>query len=148
MREPISRDSASPRELAEATRRLDRALQQLATACTAKLGAPAVAPDGAAVAALERDRARLAAELEAARAREGELEAAAAAASQALGRAAVEVRAALEAGGTGEPEMGDPEIGDGELGEGAPPKSEASEREAEGEAASKPGGDGLNEEAA
>jgi hypothetical protein len=105
MREPISRDSASPRELAEATRRLDRALERLEAACAAKVStatglsdaaAPdAAAPDAAAYAALESDRARLAAELDAARAREGELESAAAAASQALGRAATEVRAAL-----------------------------------------------------
>jgi len=95
MREPISRDSASPRELVEATRRLDRALEQLEIACAAKVAKPAEALNGAAYAALESDRARLAAELDAARAREGELESAAAAASQALGRAAAEVRAAL-----------------------------------------------------
>ncbi len=76
MREPISRDSASPRELAEATRRLDRALERLEAACAAKVStatglSDAAAPDAAAYAALESDRARLAAELDAARAREG-----------------------------------------------------------------------------
>jgi len=98
MREPISRDSASPRELAEATRRLDRALEHLEAACAAKISTATEAPDETALAALESDRARLAAELDAARAREGELESAAAAASQALGRAAAEVRAALSEG--------------------------------------------------
>jgi hypothetical protein len=47
--------------------------------------------------AFEQDRARLAAELDAARARERALEAVAAEASAALGRAAAEVRAALTA---------------------------------------------------
>jgi len=95
MREPISRDSASPRELVEATRRLDRALELLEAACAAKAPVAAGAFDAAAFAALESDRARLASDLDAARAREGELESAAAAASRALGRAAAEVRAVL-----------------------------------------------------
>jgi hypothetical protein len=118
MREPISRDFASPRELAEATRRLDCALAQLEAACAARVSAAGLAdgavPDLAAYGALESDRARLAADLDAARARQGELEAAAAAASQALGAAAAEVRAVL----------------------------------GEDEAASMSDGDGLNEEAA
>jgi len=88
MREPMSR------ELAEATRRLDRALEQLEAACAAKVSTVIGLPDDAYV-ALESDRARLAADLEAARFREEALAAAAAAASQALGRAAAEVRAAL-----------------------------------------------------
>ncbi len=99
MREPISRDSASARELADATRRLDHALEQLEAACAAKVsGGTGSLHDGDSedvLAALESDRARLAVELDAARAREGELESAAAAASKALGRAAAEVRAAL-----------------------------------------------------
>jgi len=119
MREPISRDSASPRELAEATRRLDRALEQLEAACAAKVAPAPDALDAAAYAALESDRARLAADLDAARAREHELQAAASAASQALGRAAAEVRAAL-----GEDDLDD------------------------GEDASRTDGEGLNEEAA
>jgi hypothetical protein len=68
-------------------------LEQLEAACAGKVST--ATPDGAAYAALESDRARLAAELDAALAREGALESAAAAASQALGRAAAEVRAAL-----------------------------------------------------
>jgi hypothetical protein len=47
----------------------------------------------------EKDRADLAAKLDAARAREKALEGLAAEASEALGRAAAEVRAALKAGG-------------------------------------------------
>jgi hypothetical protein len=121
MREPISRDSASPRELAEATRRLDRALEQLEAACAVKAPVTAGVLDEAAYAALESDRVRLAAELAAAHAREEELEAAAAAASQALGRAAAEVRAVLS---------GD-EVSDGD----------------DDEASTSDGG-GLNEEAA
>ncbi len=127
MREPISRDSASPRELAEATRRLDRALEQLKAACAAKVSA--VTPDEVAYAALESDRTRLAAELDAALAREGELESAAAAASRALGRAAAEVRAAL-----------------GEDEDASKPDSETSHGETSG--GEKSGGQGLNEEAA
>jgi hypothetical protein len=95
MREPISRDSASSRELVEATRRLDGALEQLEAACTAKVSKVVGLPDDDAYAALESDRARLAADLDAALAREEALAAAAVAASQALGRAAAEVRAAL-----------------------------------------------------
>jgi len=127
MREPISRDSASPRELAEATRRLDSALERLEAACAAKVstatrGAPDQgSPVALELAALESDRARLAAELDVTRAREAELEAAAAAASQALGRAAAEVRAAL---------------GEGEGEDALKPDNE------------KTGGDGVNEEAA
>jgi peptidoglycan hydrolase CwlO-like protein len=118
MREPISRDSASPRELVEATKRLDRALQQLEAACAAKVSTVMDLPDGQApnddaYAALESDRARLAAELDAARVREGELASAAAAASKALGRAAAEVRAAL-----GEDEAMSMSGGDASDGEG------------------------------
>jgi hypothetical protein len=105
MREPISRDSASPRELAEAARRLDCALAQLEAACAAKVSTATGPPDDAVYAALESDRARLAADLDAARARQGELEAAAAAASQALGAAAAEVRAVL--GEDGDASMSD-----------------------------------------
>jgi len=113
MREPISRDSASPRELAEATRRLDRALEQLEAACAGKIAAAGGTLDEAAYVALESDRARLVAELDAARAREGELESAAAAASEALGRAAAEVRAALGEGDDVPTSDGERSDGDG-----------------------------------
>jgi hypothetical protein len=144
MREPISRDSASPRELAEATKRLDRALEQLEAACAAKAGLAKAglakvglakaglatgALDGDAYAAQQSERARLLADLDAARHREAALEAAALAASQALGRAADEVRAAL-----GEHEMDD--------------DAPSCDALSDGEDGSKPDGDGFNEEAA
>jgi hypothetical protein len=147
MREPISRDSASPRELAEATRRLDGALARLDAACAAKVRRPGDARDDHdALSALERDRARLAAELEAARARERELESAAAAASQALGRAAAEVRAALADGEPVDDHLGDAHLDD--EGGGEPEGGDRESLEGEAEAASKSAGDGLNEEAA
>lgn len=83
-----------------AIRRLEQALQGL----EARVAALAVARtedengDLFEQAAFEEDRARLAAELDAARARERALEEVAAEASAALGRAAAEVRAALAAG--------------------------------------------------
>jgi hypothetical protein len=137
MREPISRDSASPRELAEALKRLDRALEHLEGTCAAKaLGsesaaASAGASDAEAYAALESDHVRLAAELDAARARERQLELAAAAASKALGRAAADVRAVLDEGQGGE----------GQGGVDNDPAGDA-------ERASKAAGEQFNEEAA
>jgi hypothetical protein len=129
MREPISRDSASPRDLAEAINRLDGALGRLDAACAAKLSTSTGAPDQTAYAALESDCARLAAELDAAHLRERDLAAAGAAASRALGRAATEVRSALVDGEGGDGEGSDEEKG-------------------EAETMSKPNGRGLNEEAA
>jgi hypothetical protein len=79
--------------LDEAIRRLDHALSRLEVRISAL---PTEAPAPAATNALfEEDRARLAAELDIARARERELESAALAASQALGRAIVGVKAAI-----------------------------------------------------
>jgi hypothetical protein len=73
--------------------RLDRALGALEARLASHLTARADAdPD-----LFERDRAELAAQLEAAKSREKALEAVAAEASAALGRAAAEVRAALQA---------------------------------------------------
>ncbi len=87
-----------PLELA--IRRLDQALATL-EARVARLAAQRD-EDGSGdlfeQAAVNEDRARLAAELDAARARERALEEVAAEASAALGRAAAEVRAALAAG--------------------------------------------------
>lgn len=78
--------------LEEAIRRLDQALVGL----EAKLSAPPPQIEVPAVSGVfEEDRARLAAELDAAKARERELEGAALAASQALGRAIVGIKAAL-----------------------------------------------------
>jgi hypothetical protein len=85
-----------PLELA--IRRLDRALETLEAGVRARTERGASDPDLFTDPALEQDRARLAAELDAARARERALEEVAAEASAALGRAAAEVRAALAAG--------------------------------------------------
>ncbi len=74
-----------------AAKRLERAvalLEQQVSTRTARAGAEAGH-------ASDQDRARLAAELDQARARERELEAAGAQASEALGRAIGEIRAAL-----------------------------------------------------
>jgi len=78
-----------------AARRLERAVASLEARLTARL---AELENGEGD-LFERDRAQLAAELDAARARERALEELAAEASAALGRAASEVRAALQAGG-------------------------------------------------
>lgn len=86
--------------LDRAIQRLDRALLVLETrlaerpAAMGRDSGDLFADDGAA----NRERQRLAAELNAARAREKALEEVAAEASAALGRAAAEVRAALAAG--------------------------------------------------
>jgi len=79
--------------LEAAMARLDRAV----TALEAKIAARATAYDAQEDDLFESDRAHLAAELDAARARERALEEVAAEASAALGRAAAEVRAALSA---------------------------------------------------
>jgi hypothetical protein len=78
-----------------AARRLDRALAALEARVTAKLAEL----EGRGEDLFDQDRSQLAAELDAARAREKALESLAAEASAALGRAAAEVRAALQAGG-------------------------------------------------
>jgi hypothetical protein len=76
-----------------AIRRLDQALSALETRIAARPAAYDPQEDDL----FDNDRARLAAELDAARARERALEDIAAEASAALGRAAAEVRAALSA---------------------------------------------------
>jgi hypothetical protein len=82
---------AEPSALDLAVRRLDRALAMLETRMTER-----VAEAGAEAGGLfDADRSRLAAELDAARAREKALEEAGAQASEALGRAIAEIRAAL-----------------------------------------------------
>ena len=76
-----------------AARRLDLALSTLEARFVAKISALRdTDPD-----LLDQDRVELAAQLDAARSREKALEAVAAEASAALGRAAAEVRAALQA---------------------------------------------------
>jgi hypothetical protein len=84
----MNRETAGEGALDQAVKRLDRAValleQRMARA----------APAGEA-GLFDQDRARLAAELDQARAREKELEAAGAEASAALGRAIAEIQAAL-----------------------------------------------------
>ncbi|HTI67619.1 MAG TPA: DUF4164 family protein [Caulobacteraceae bacterium] len=77
-----------------AIRRLDRALASLEARVSNRL----TAMESRGEDMFDHDRAQLAAELDAARARERALEEIAAEASAALGRAAAEVRAALQAG--------------------------------------------------
>ena len=79
--------------LGAAVSRLDRAVVGL----EARIAARASAYDAGEDDLFESDRARLAGELDASRARERALEDVAAEASAALGRAAAEVRAALSA---------------------------------------------------
>lgn len=74
-----------------AARRLERAVHILEQRLTERLKAAGADAGGL----FDQDRANLAAQLDEARARERELEAAGAEASSALGRAIVEIRAAL-----------------------------------------------------
>jgi hypothetical protein len=84
----------------QAVRRLEQALTTLESRVVARLERVAQDENGDLFvqAQASDDRARLVAELDAARAREQALEEVAAEASAALGRAAAEVRAALAAG--------------------------------------------------
>ena len=74
-----------------AAKRLERAVQMLDQRLSARLKAAGDAADGV----FDQDRARLASELDLARARERALEEAGAEASAALGRAIAEIHAAL-----------------------------------------------------
>jgi hypothetical protein len=80
-----------------AARRLEQAVHVLEQRLAQRLKTAG----GEAGGLFEQDRAKLAAELDEARAREKELEAAGAEASAALGRAILEIRAALNGGATG-----------------------------------------------
>jgi hypothetical protein len=85
------RETASENALELAAKRLERAIHVLEQRLTLK-----VARAGAEAGGLfDQDRAKLASELDQARARERELEEAGAEASAALGRAILEIRAAL-----------------------------------------------------
>jgi len=96
MFEAPQRDSVS-RDLVEATRRLERALGRLESGVAGLMAKPSTSPepDLFRTDALETDKARLEGELDMAQARVRALEETAAAASDALGRAVLEVRAAL-----------------------------------------------------
>jgi hypothetical protein len=74
-----------------AAKRLERAIALLEQRLAVRLKAAGAEADGL----FDQDRAKLAAELDLARARERELEEAGAEASAALGRAILEIRAAL-----------------------------------------------------
>ena len=87
----MNRESASDSALELAAKRLDRALGQLEH----RLGSAPTSTNGEAGGLFDQDRARLAEELDQSRARERELEAAGEQASQALGKAIAEIRAAL-----------------------------------------------------
>ncbi len=91
-----AREAVSDTALGDATRRLELALNRLEARLSERL-ARAGETD-----AFSSDRARLAADLDPARARERALEQVAPEASAALGRAAAEVRAALAAELAGE----------------------------------------------
>jgi hypothetical protein len=87
----MSRETMGDSALDIAAKRLERAVMVLEQRLTER-----VAKAGAEVGGLfDQDRSDLAAQLDQARARERELEAAGAEASAALGRAIVEIRAAL-----------------------------------------------------
>jgi hypothetical protein len=92
MAEDLSQNDGAP-ALDAAIQRLNQALGALEV----KLAPRAAAHDSREGDLFESDRERLAAELDAARARERSLQEVAAEASAALGRAAAEVRAALSA---------------------------------------------------
>jgi hypothetical protein len=81
-----------------AAKRLEQAVHVLEQRLAQRLKAA----DAKAGGAFEQDRAKLAAELDESRARERELEAAGMEASQALGRAILEIRAALNGAGAAE----------------------------------------------
>jgi len=87
----MSDQSYNPMGFDEAVRRLDHALARLEV----RMSALSTQAEGANGELFDADRAKLAAELDAARSRERELEAAGQAASEALERAIARVRAAL-----------------------------------------------------
>ena len=74
-----------------AARRLERAMSMLESRMADKMAQASAAADGL----FDQDRAKLATELDASRARERALEEAGAQASEALGRAIAEIRSAL-----------------------------------------------------
>jgi len=86
--------NAGESALETAAKRLESAVHVLEQRLAARLKEAGAAADGL----FDQDRANLAAELDQSRARERELEEAGAQASEALGRAIVEIRAALSEG--------------------------------------------------
>jgi hypothetical protein len=101
----MTREAGDGGVLEAAMLRLDRAVAQLEV----RVRALASEAEGANGGLFEHDRAKLAAELDAARARERDLEAAGTQASLALGRAIAGIRAAL-----GDDDLGPDEMAGGE----------------------------------
>ena len=87
----MNRESAGDSALDQAAKRLDRAVAQLEQRMAARAPQACEEPGGL----FDQDRAKLADELDKARARERALEEAGAEASAALGRAIAEIQAAL-----------------------------------------------------
>ena len=87
----MNRESAGDSALDQAAKRLDRAVAQLEQRMAARAPQAGEEPGGL----CDQDRAKLADELDKARARERALEEAGAEASAALGRAIAEIQAAL-----------------------------------------------------
>lgn len=87
----MNRESAGDSALDQAAKRLDRAVAQLEQRMAARAPQAGEEPGGL----FDQDRAKLADELDKARARERALEEAGAEASAALGRAIAEIQAAL-----------------------------------------------------
>ena len=94
----MTQETAEGGVLETAILRLDRAVAQLEVRMNALINDA----QGANGELFDLDRAKLAAELDAARARERDLEAAGSQASAALGRAIADIRAALGGGDLGE----------------------------------------------
>jgi hypothetical protein len=115
----MTRETGEGGPLDLAIHRLDRALAQLEVRATTLLSEAESHNGGL----FDLDRAKLAAELDAARSRERALQSAGAQASEALGRAIVEIRAALgedEDAAAETPDDETPDDGDGEDGFGEP----------------------------
>ena len=93
-----------------AARRLEQAVHVLEQRLTRRLKAAGAEAGGL----FDQDRAQLATQLDESRARERELEAAGAEASAALGRAIVEIRAALDGGAPAPPASATPSLPAGE----------------------------------
>lgn len=88
----MASDTSAESALDQAAKRLDQALARLEQRLAGKIAQAGASADGA----LDQDRAKLAAELDSARARERDLEDAGRQASQALSRAIDELKTALE----------------------------------------------------
>lgn len=98
----MTRETSGDNPLDAAAKRLERAVAELEQ----RLVRRSALSNGETGAAFDQDRAKLAAELDEARARERRLEEAGAEASAALGRAIAEIRQALNGGRSPDPQEG------------------------------------------